>query len=136
MIRISKLGYRSIVVGCTLVVAASASAQGVDFSGPWAVSGQIAAGPAFLAAMPVCQFTQVANQLNGNCQGPNAGGPASGATNGPTISWQWQAQPLTPIGVGGVASFQGTLGPDNIIRGTWTSTAMPGASGPFSAHRP
>jgi hypothetical protein len=133
---IGKLGCRSLLVGCILVVSAPAGAQVVDFSGPWAVNGQIVVGPVFTAILPICRFTQVANQLSGSCQGVSLGGPASGASNGPMISWQWQAQALNPLGVGGIASFQGTLGPDNIIRGTWTSTAVPGASGTFSAHRP
>ena len=137
MVGSRKPGCRSLLLGCVLIVSGPAYAQAVvDFSGPWAVGGQIVAGPAFTQVTPICRFKQVANQLSGSCQGLNSGGPASGATNGPMISWQWQAQPLTPVGLGGVASFQGTLGPDNVIRGTWTFTAVPGASGSFSARRP
>lgn len=133
---IGRLACWSLLVGCALGLAAPAEAQVVDFSGPWAVSGQIVAGPVFAAVIPVCRFRQVGNQLSGHCRGPNAAGPAFGATNGFTISWQWQLHATTPIGVNGIAAFQGMLGPDNIIRGTWTSSAAPGASGPFSAHRP
>jgi hypothetical protein len=136
MIGMGRLAWRSLFFACALLVSAPAGAQWVDFSGPWAVSGQIVAGPVFAAAIPICHFMQVGNQLSGRCRGPNGAGPASGATNGPTISWQWNVYPTTPIGLRGIASFQGTLGPDNIIRGVWTSTAVPGASGPFSAHRP
>jgi hypothetical protein len=136
MIGIGKLACRSLFACGILVVSAPAGAQAVYFSGPWAVNGQLVAGPVFAAVMPVCQFTQVANKLSGTCQGPNAGGPATGAANGPMISFQWQIVPMTPLATPGIASFQGTLGPDNLIRGTWTSSNAPGASGPFTAHRP
>ncbi len=136
MTGIGGLGWRGLVVGGALAAAAPAGAQVVDFSGPWAVRGQIISGPVFTAVMPICRFRQVNNQLVGSCRGPNANGPASGAVIGLTISFQWQVHPFTPIGIGGLASFQGTLGPDNVIRGVWTSTAVPGASGPFTAYRP
>ncbi len=124
------------MVAAALGLCAEARAESANFSGPWAVSGQIFLGNMVTIASPICTFRQLNNRLAGICRGPNGTGAASGLSDGLEISWQWRIVPTTPIGVAGVASFNGHLGPDNVIRGSWTISPWPGVSGQFTAQRP
>ncbi len=123
------------VLFAATLAAAPAHAQFANFSGSWSVSGQIVAGTAMITAAPICTFQQNQAQVTGFCKGPNAAGPATGLVNGPTISWQWQVTPTTPAGISGLATFQGGLGPDGVIRGSWNHSRAGGATGPFTAQR-
>ena len=122
-------------IALALLAGAPARAQFPDFSGPWSVSGQIVTSNMLTTVAPVCTFQQVRARLTGFCRGPNAAGPATGLVNGPTVSWQWQMNPTTPLGFGGVSTFRGSLGPDNVIRGSWNHSQLGYASGPFTAQR-
>jgi hypothetical protein len=117
------------------IACAPAVAAGVNFAGEWSVSGQIVAGNLFTIVSPVCRFQQNGNQLTGTCTGPNARGSAVGLVNGASVSFEWQMHATDSIGLSGVSSFNGRLGPDNVVRGLWTYSGRPGASGQFSAQR-
>jgi hypothetical protein len=41
----------------------------------------------------------------------------------------------TSIGLNGVSTFQGTLGRDNVIRGTWEFSRAPRLEGQFAAQK-
>jgi len=135
MTRSGKITLATALAVLPLLTASPVDAQVANFSGPWSVNGQIVAGNLFTSIVPICTFQQVGNQLSGICKGPNSAGPASGAASGPNITWQWQLVPSNPIGLAGTATFQGTLGPDNVVRGSWTFSQIPYSSGPFTAQR-
>ena len=84
---------------------------------------------------PVCTFQQNGNQLTGTCTGPNSRGSAVGLVNGAGVTFQWQMISTDSIGLSGIASFSGKLGPDSVVRGSWTFSGRPGARGQFTAQR-
>jgi hypothetical protein len=114
---------------------APALAADPDFSGKWSVSGQIVGGNLMTIVSPVCTFQQNGSQLTGTCTGPNGTGSAVGLVNGAGVTFEWQMIPTDSIGLSGVSSFNGKLGPDNVVRGSWTFSGRPGASGQFTAQR-
>src|SRR5512140_2206894 len=105
-----------------LALPAAAQPQNPDVSGAWQVSGEIAAPTGPLRAAPLCVFKQAGVQLSGTCEGPRAQGPATGSVAGRRVAWQWRATPKAIVGMNGTASFEGDLGADGVIRGTWTTT--------------
>ena len=125
----------SIAVGA-LAASAPALAGPVDFSGKWSVSGHIVNSRGYVLVSPVCDFKQTGGQVAGACKGPNGGGDATGLANGAEISFQWRTVPSNAIGLRGVASFNGVLGADGVIRGSWSFSTWPGATGQFTAQRP
>ena len=118
-----------------LPAAALAQPPPADLSGAWQVTGEIRAGGTLVKATPLCSFRQAGAQLAGACDGPRAQGPARGAVAGSHVSWRWRGTPKTLVGVAGTASFEGDLGADGVIRGTWTTTQLGGEKGTFSAQR-
>jgi len=116
-------------------LAAAAQAQAPDLSGAWQITGEINAGAATAKAAPLCTLKQTGAQLSGGCEGPRAKGTATGLISGRHVAWQWHATSKAIIGVSGLTSFDGDLGADGVIRGTWTTTQLPGAKGTFSAQR-
>ena len=122
-------------IASALLAAAPARAQFANFSGSWSVSGQIVMGNGMVTVAPICSLQQRQAQVTGFCKGPNGAGPATGLVDGPTISWQWQVTATSPTGVPGLVTFQGGLGPDGVIRGSWTHSRVRGAAGPFTAQR-
>ncbi len=118
------------------LVCAPASADSVDFSGKWSVSGHMISANMYTLVRPVCDFQQSGDQLAGACTGPNGAGSAVGLTNGREVTWQWHIVPTNNIGIAGISSFNGRLGPDNVVRGSWTFSGRPGVSGQFTAIRP
>jgi len=132
---IGRLGCSSAVVGLALAVSAPASADGIDFSGAWSVSGQIVTGNLLITVSPICVFQQSGDRLRGSCKGPNGAGFATGATDGRDISFQWRHVATNAVGLSGVSTFRGTLGRDNVVRGFWTFSRLPNASGSFTAQR-
>jgi hypothetical protein len=111
-------------------------AGGADLSGVWQVRGSIdEAGSPRAQATPVCEFRQGDRTLTGHCKGPRAEGPASGVIAGRHVSWKWQASATSVIGVSGAAWFQGDLGADGVIRGTWSLDQLPGLKGEFTQTR-
>jgi hypothetical protein len=113
----------------------AARAGDVDFSGTWSVSGHIVNNSVIVYASPVCKFQQTGDQLTGVCKGPNDVGAATGAVNGADIHWIWRIAPTNALGLAGVATFHGTLGRDNVVRGFFNHSIRPGASGPFTAQK-
>jgi hypothetical protein len=114
---------------------AAAMAQAPDLSGAWQVTGELSAGDQLARATPVCTFKQTGAQVAGACEGPRAQGPVTGSVAGRHVAWQWRSNPKTIIGMSGVSSFEGDLGADNVIHGTWTTSQISGAKGTFSAQR-
>jgi hypothetical protein len=123
------------VIALALIISSSASADETDFSGSWSVSGRIITGNLLTWVSPVCVFQQTSDQLTGNCKGPNGAGSATGATDGSDISFQWHMVATNAIGLNGLSTFRGTLGRDNVIRGSWTFSRLPNSSGTFTAQK-
>ena len=110
---------------------------GLDLSGGWQIKGDLSQGGVRVAsATPACDFQQTNATLKGRCKGPNAEGPASGVVVGRGhVSWRWDATAKTLIGVSSIAYFEGDVGPDGVIRGTWKLSQAPDASGAFTQTR-
>jgi hypothetical protein len=107
-----------------------------DLTGAWLVKGTMEDhGTPVAQAAPVCEFQQGDRTLSGTCRGPNAAGPASGVVAGTHVSWKWQLSATTAIGATGTAWFQGDVGPDGVMRGTWTLDQLPGLKGDFTGTR-
>jgi hypothetical protein len=117
------------------LAAGGAAAQQAEVSGKWAVSGEIVTGEAQVIARPVCDFQQAGAKLTGSCKGPNAHGPATGSVAGQKVSWTWELTADTAIGANGTGRFEGELGADHVIRGTWSFSGLPGASGKFTGEK-
>lgn len=131
---VTRIGARA-VIGLVLAISSGARADEVDFSGAWSVSGRIITGNLLTSVSPICVFRQAGDQLTGSCKGPNSAGSASGLIHGADISWQWRLTPTNSVGLGGLATFRGTLGRDRVVRGSWTFSRLPRASGDFTAQR-
>jgi hypothetical protein len=132
---IARLGGAGAAIGLALMISSSAPADEVDFSGAWSVSGRIITGSLLTYVSPICTFHQAGDQLTGSCKGPNGAGSASGAIDGADISWQWRIIATNAIGINGLSTFRGTLGRDHVIRGSWTFSRLPRASGEFTAQK-
>jgi hypothetical protein len=110
--------------------------KAADLTGVWQVRGSIdEAGNPRAQATPVCEFRQGDRTLTGHCKGPHAEGPASGVIAGRHVSWTWKATATTVIGVSSAAWFQGDIGDDGVIRGTWSLEQLPGLKGAFTQTR-
>ncbi len=131
MLKSSCLAVAILLAPC----AAMAQTSTVDVSGAWQVMGEITAGAAPVKATPLCGFKQAGAQLTGTCEGPRATGPLTGTVAGRHVAWQWRATPRAFVGMNGIAVFDGDLGADGAIHGTWTTTQLPGAKGTFSAQK-
>ncbi|HEX3466717.1 MAG TPA: hypothetical protein VHT05_01300 [Candidatus Elarobacter sp.] len=109
----------ALVAAAALPIAASAA----SFAGTWTFTGTFVLKNASYVTAPVCVLRQTGNALAGSCKGPNAIGSANGVVSGRTIMLQWHA-----IGKkgSGVATMKGTWGADGVVRGTITSTQVPG----------
>jgi hypothetical protein len=105
-----------------------------NFSGTWSVSGTMTSATSIAKVSPVCTLRQSGDALSGTCRGPNGVGAATGELNGARILFQWHVARTNSIGMSGVATFHGALGPDGVIRGTWTFSGFP-ATGTFTAIR-
>jgi hypothetical protein len=125
-----------VTVGCAIGLAAFAlfvapqPAGAAGFAGTWSVAGALGN----VRTNPVCTFRQAGSTLSGTCRGPNASGPAAGKVSGGQIAWQWRANAMNANATSGIATFKGVVGPDNVIRGSWTFSALRGA-GTFTAIR-
>lgn len=135
-----RLGSRVAAVAVAGAMAAGLAAQGAraadaNVTGAWSISGRIEADGALAVARPDCAFQQTGAELTGTCKGPNAHGPIKGQVAGQKISFRWETTSDTDVGMSGVATFDGVLGADGVIRGAWTAKQLPGASGEFTAQR-
>jgi hypothetical protein len=133
---IGRLGCTSALIGLALAVSVPARADDIDFSGAWSISGHIVTGNLLTTVSPICAFRQTGDRLTGSCKGPNAAGAATGVAEGRNISFQWRHVAANAVGLSGVSTFRGALGPDNVVRGFWTISRLPNASGSFTAQRP
>ena len=109
-----------------------AAADGFEYT--WNVHGQMEVNGRVAGVSPVCVLRQAGSQISGNCRGPAAEGPATGVANGDNITWQWTATATNSNGRNGIAVFQGTLGYDGVIRGSYTNSTIPGVTGTFTAN--
>ncbi len=132
---IGKSGCAGALIGAALIASSPARAGDVDFSGTWSVSGHIVSGSVIVYVSPICTFRQTADRLTGVCKGPNGAGSAAGTVNGAEIYWTWRIIPTNALGLAGVATFHGALGPDNVVRGFFSHSIRPNSSGPFTAQK-
>jgi hypothetical protein len=125
----------ALLAGAAISVATAGAASAADFSGTWSASAVFEQnGQIVYTTTPVCTFQQSGDRISGTCKGPNALGPAAGTADGANISWQWEAT-ANATGATGVSTWNGTLGPDGVIRGQMSGQAMPGVMAPFTAQR-
>lgn len=126
------------ILCCALVLFVAAfapsAARAADFSGTWVVNGTIGSPPVGTVS-PVCVFKQDGKDVRGSCKGPHGLGPAHGTVDGEKISWHWDDEATDKTGSTGTATFNGVLGADGTIKGTWISTAIPDASGTFTMQK-
>jgi hypothetical protein len=106
----------------------------VNFSGTWHISGTLRTSVSVGSLAPVCVLKQSGDTILGPCRGPNGQGNATGIVNANRIQLTWNEIRTTAFGLTGVITFHGALGSDGVIRGTWTSSAVPGV-GTFTAIR-
>jgi hypothetical protein len=129
-----RLWLASAALGAGLFVASAAAAQTPNIAGVWEVQGQIVNGGGMASATPTCTFRQAAGRLSGECVGPNARGPLTGLISGRNVSWTWRNIPTTAMGVNGATNFNGVYVDSHLIRGSMTSSAVPG-TGSFTQTR-
>lgn len=131
---IAKIGYAGALAVFAVVGSAAAPADAASFAGSWAVSGTLFAGSVVVGtSAPVCVFRQSGNTIAGSCKGPNGIGSVDGSVSGRAIVWRWHVIATTSIGLAGIATYRGVRGIDGVVRGSWTHSRRPGASGPFTA---
>ncbi len=124
--------YGGALFGFVLALPIPAAADGFEYT--WNVHGQMEVNGQVAGVSPVCVLRQAGSQISGNCRGPAAEGPATGVANGDNITWQWTATATNSNGRNGIAVFQGTLGYDGVIRGSYTNSTIPGVTGTFTAN--
>jgi hypothetical protein len=106
-----------------------AFAQAADFTGKWSFSGQIISGRLFYSFAQICDLKQTDDQLAGPCRGPNGGCSMVGVVNGANVDLTCRTSFTNNPGLAGVSTFHGTLGGDDIVRGSVTQSRAPGARG-------
>jgi hypothetical protein len=107
--------------------------QPADMRGAWNIfgwgppgrEGTNGAGPPLRPAS--CIFKQSGNELTGSCKNLFLETPVTGTVNGRSVHWDWFywlgfRRLLNPGYQLRKASFDGTLGADNILRGTYKTT--------------
>jgi hypothetical protein len=112
-------------------MAQSVQAQQVDYSGKWSLSGQIIAGRMFTSFAQICDLKQTGDQIAGPCHGPNGGCSAVGVVNGSNVDLTCRTSFTNAPNLAGVSTFHGSLGADEIVRGSCTHSRFPGATGVF-----
>lgn len=112
-----------------------ARADQVDLSGKWSLSGQIIAGRVFVSFAQICDLKQIGDQLAGPCRGPNGGCSAVGVVNGANIDLTCRTSYANSPNLAGVSTFHGALGADEMVRGSCSSSRLPGANGVFAMMR-
>ncbi|MGO9773321.1 MAG: hypothetical protein ACLPSW_28000 [Roseiarcus sp.] len=53
-----------------------------------------------------------------------------------SLFWACAPASADSVDLSGISSFSGQLGPDHVVRGSWTFTGRPGVSGQFTAQTP
>ncbi len=130
MIALALLAPAASFAAAPAPTAAPAGPPPADLSGTWAAVGVLGPGE---PATPVCTFQQALEMIRGSCKGPHAIGLAEGTVKGRAVSWTWKPEPYTPgTPAGATATFDGTLGADNVITG---SMSMLGRTGTLTAKK-
>jgi hypothetical protein len=119
------------MLGLAIAVCSAATAQGVDLSGKWSLSGQMIAGRAFMSFAQICDLKQIGDQLAGPRRGPNGGCSAVGVVNGGNIDLTCRTSFTNAPNLAGVSIFHGAAGQDQIFRGSYSLSRFPGANGVF-----
>jgi hypothetical protein len=130
-----KLACAGALLGLTLPQSLPARAADADFSGGWTVNAHLVSGATLMTIASVCTFTQTAEFVSGTCKGPNGSCAASGLVNGAELYLNCRTIATNAPALAGFSTFKGTLGPDNFIRGVFTHSTFPHASGPFVAQK-
>jgi hypothetical protein len=104
-----------------------------DVSGNWQIVGHIELpnGNVFQSS-PVCKFKQDGVAISGQCKGPNSAGTAKGTLTGDKVVFQMYTHAITPYGFNGTSYFSGVIGPDGVMRGTYTTSETEGYSGAWT----
>lgn len=129
MVRIGSIGGGLALLGLALTL--PGAAQAGDLSGKWSLSGQMMAGRIFASFAQICDLRQTGDQIAGPCRGPNGGCSAVGVVSGANIDLTCRTSYTNSPGAAGVSTFHGALGADQIVRGSYTHSRLPGASGVF-----
>jgi hypothetical protein len=119
------------MLGLTIAVCSPATAQDLDLSGKWSLSGQMIAGRVFTSFAQICDLRQTGAQVAGPCRGPNGGCSAVGVVNGGNIDLTCRTSYTNAPNFAGVSTFHGALGQDQIVRGSYSFSRFPGADGVF-----
>jgi len=127
----ARMGATGVVLALALAIYSSARADDVDLSGKWSLSGQMIAGRMFMSFAQICDLKQTGDQLAGPCHGPNGGCSAVGVVNGGNLDLTCRTSFTNAPNLAGVSTFHGALGADAIVRGSYTHSRFPGASGVF-----
>ena len=123
-----------LIVAVSLASLPVRSDAAVNFGGTWHISGSLRTAVSVGTITPICVLKQSGNNILGPCRGPNGQGNATGVVNANRIQLVWNVIATTAYGVTGTITLHGTLGSDGVIRGTWTSSRIPGL-GTFTAIR-
>jgi hypothetical protein len=131
----ARLRYQSALGALALALSMPGIASAANYAGAWTFRGAMG-NPAVETIAPVCVFRQVGNTLSGSCQGPaGIGSVTGGGVNGVRMTFRWNRIATSAAQRNGIITFFGTLGPANVIRGTWTDSYRPGGVGSFVAQR-
>jgi hypothetical protein len=129
------MGATAATLALALALSSTANAQESDLSGKWSLSGQMIAGRAFMSFAQICDLKQTGDQLAGPCRGPNGGCSAVGVVNGANLDLTCRTSFTNSPNMAGFSTFHGSLGGDQIVRGSYIHSRFPGVSGVFSMMR-
>jgi hypothetical protein len=116
-------------------VASGVEAQQMDLSGKWSLSGQILGKGSFMSFAQICDLKQTGDQLAGPCRGPNGGCSAVGVVNGVNVDLTCRTTFTNNPSLAGVSTFHGTMGADEMVRGSCVYSRVPGVNGVFAMMR-
>jgi hypothetical protein len=126
---------QAAALALALTANVAASAAETDFSGKWSVTGSLTSGRALMTIGTICDIKQVGDQILGPCKGPNGGCSAVGIVNGASHDWTCRTQTTNAPTLAGYSTFHGALGGDAIVRGAWTHSTFPRATGQFAMQK-
>jgi hypothetical protein len=113
----------------------AASAAETDFSGKWSVTETLTSGRTLMTSGTICNLKQVGDQIVVPCKGPNGGCSAVGMASVASLDWTCRTQTTNALGLAGYSTFHGALGGDAIVRGAWTHSTIPRATGQFAMQK-
>jgi hypothetical protein len=130
-----KGGIQAAALAFVLTANFTASASETDFSGKWSVTGSLTSGRTLMTIGTICDLKQVGDQIVGPCKGPNGGCSAVGIVSGASLDWTCHTQSTNAPRLAGYSTFHGALGGDAIVRGAWTHSTFPRATGQFAMQK-